>query len=449
MKITRAVHHLPLASSNLSKRAKLDALAAVYLALVQRYVTHFCTEAAPAKFAQPCFESALSERWQRVAIQHAAGLAQSWQTNRAKAFQEYLDEVAEYEEGHQEGEAAPPWEDWQLPILKETVIQANANVVQLQRAERSTFDFWLKVSTLEKGCPILLPIKLSRYHKQALAGRNINSSVVLARQDGRWWLTLSYDEQVTSTTRTDAPVIGVDVGIANFLTTSDGKHYGTFHGKLAKRHKRDRARRRRKAKLRACLKKKGVKRLPSTRSKKLARTVRQEINRAVNEVYTAYPHHQLAYERLNRAGMKFAARRMNAYLYASNLGHLPKQLAWDAKRGGRRAIRVKSAYSSQECARCHYTDRANRPNQQTFCCAVCTLTDHADVNAARNLASRLGDQELADCQGRVDIKALLGRRHEAWLALQRLTVVEPPAQLPPSTGAGEPGAWLQQLQVFS
>src|SRR5215472_4326237 len=112
MKITRAVHHIPLASSNPGKLAKLDALAAVYLPLVQQYVTRFCTEAAPAKFAQPCFESTLSERWQRVAIQHAAGLAQAWQTNRANALQDYLDELAEYEACHTEGEPAPPWEDW-------------------------------------------------------------------------------------------------------------------------------------------------------------------------------------------------------------------------------------------------------------------------------------------------------------------------------------------------
>ena len=59
-------------------------------------------------------------------------------------------------------------------------------------------------------------------------------------------------------TTPDAPVIGIDVGIANFVTTSDGKHYGTFNGKLRERQKRDREKRRRKAKLRACLKKKGV-----------------------------------------------------------------------------------------------------------------------------------------------------------------------------------------------
>jgi len=427
MKLTRAVHHISLSCSNPGKLAKLDALVAVFLPLCQQYVTHFCTEAAPAKFAAPCFESVLSERWQRVAIQHAAGLAQSWQTNKANAAQDHLDMLTEYEEGHAEGETPPTWEEPEIPTLQAVCIQANANVVQLQPSERSRVDFWLKVSTLEKGRPILLPVKLAAYHKQALAGRDINTSVQLIKQHGRWWLTLSYDEQVKVETPKDAPVIGIDVGIANFLTTSDGKHYGTFHGKLAKLHKRDRAKRRRKAKLRACLKRKGVKRLPSTRNKKLARHVQQTINRAINEVLVAYPTHQLAYEWLNRAGMKFAARAMNAYLYASNLGHISKQLAWDAARSGRRAIRVKSAYSSQECSCCHYTDRANRPTQQTFCCAACAFTCHADVNAAVNLAARLGDTELQACQSRADIKALLGRRHEAWQVLQRAPVVCPPA----------------------
>jgi hypothetical protein len=43
-----------------------------------------------------------------------------------------------------------------------------------------------------------------------------------------WWLTLSYDEAIAVTTPKDAPIIGIDVGIANF-TTSEGKRYGTFH----------------------------------------------------------------------------------------------------------------------------------------------------------------------------------------------------------------------------
>jgi transposase len=156
----------------------------------------------------------------------------------------------------------------------------------------------------------------------------------------------------------------IDVGIANFLTTSDGRHYGTFHGKLRERQKRDREKRRRKAKLRACLQKKGVEKLPSTSSKsgqRLIRHVKQEINRAVNQCFTEHPGTQVAYEHLSVATMKHKARVMNAYMRASNLAHIPKQIAWNTAKRGVTATRVKSAYSSQECSRCHFVERANRP----------------------------------------------------------------------------------------
>ncbi|HEY7355847.1 MAG TPA: transposase [Ktedonobacterales bacterium] len=427
MRLTRAVTHIRLCDANHAKIEALDQLSAEYVRLCQQYTTYFCTEAEPDGYLAPCFESPLSQRWQRVAIQHAAGIAQSWRSNYAAAYQDYLGLCQEYQE---EPEADPPiWKEWNPPVLKEPVIQANANVVLLQPSEDSSFDYWLRISTLEKGRPVLLPVKLATYHQQALAGKTLNSSTVLARKADGWWLTLSYDEQVNIEIPQDAPVIGIDVGIANFITTSTGKHYGSFNGKLAERHRRDRQKRRRKAKLRACLKKKGIKRLPSTRNKKLARHVRQEINRAVNELYRDYPDAQFAYEQLNVAGMKFKARRMNAYLYASNLAHIPAQLVWGAARRGIRAHKVKSAYSSQECHRCHYVARENRPNQQTFCCVVCGHTTHADVNAAENLAGRLNDQELTACVDLKAIKALLERRHQDWQSIQRLAVVQPPAQL--------------------
>jgi hypothetical protein len=427
MRLTRAVTHIRLCDVNHAKIAALDALAAEYLRLCQAYITYFCTEAQPDKYAAPCFDSPLSQRWQRVAIQHAAGIAQSWRSNYAAAYQDYLDMCQEYKE---EPEGEPPiWKEWNTPVLKETVIQANANVALLQASEDSSFDYWLRLSMLEKGHPVFLPVKLAGYHRQALAGKILGSSTTLARKLDGWWLTLSYEENVPVATSKDAPVIGVDVGIANFITTSTGQQYGAFNGKLAERHKRDREKRRRKAKLRACLKKRGVKRLPSTRNKKLARHVRQEINRAVNELYRDHPDAQFVYELLNVAGMKFKARRMNAYLYASNLAHIPEQVAWGAAKRGVRARKVKSAYSSQECHRCHHVARENRPNQQTFCCVVCGHTAHADMNAAENLASRLNDQELATCAGRKAIKALLARRHQDWQNIQRLAVVQPPAQL--------------------
>src|SRR5439155_24032676 len=222
-------------------------------------------------------------------------------------------------------------------------------------------------------------------------GSTLTTATSLHKGQWVWWLTLSFDLDVPVETESSAQKVGVDVGIANFITTSTGKKYGSFHGKLARRHTRDREKRRRKARLRACLKKKGVEKLPSTSSasgQRLGRHVRQEINRAVNQMIADHPNARIIYEDLSVASMRFKARSMNAYLYASNLAHIPKQIAWATAKRGMVARTVKAAYSSQECHRCHFVYRTNRANQQTFCCGVCGYRDHADHNASVNLARR-------------------------------------------------------------
>ncbi len=300
-RVTHAVTHICLGETNAGKLSALDALVPVYLALCQQYVTLFCTEELPDSFHAPCFETSLSERWHRVAIQQGAGTAKSWRTNREAAYQDYLDTLAEYKEQEADGQLPEgakeaEWREWNVPLLREICIQANCNVVKLEPSTESSFDYWLKISTLDKGAPLLMPVRLADYHKEALTDpktgerRKINSSVTLNRWNGAWWLTLSYDELITPQTAPEAPVIGIDVGIANFITTSDGKHYGSVNRRLRQRQKRDREKRRRKAKLRKCLEKKGVpkEKLPSTASvtgQRLSRHVRQEINRAVNLCY--------------------------------------------------------------------------------------------------------------------------------------------------------------------
>ena len=92
-RITKAVTNIRLIEVNPGKLAALDPLASVYLALSQRYVTLFCTTAYPDKFHAPVFETLLSERWHRVAIQQAAGIAQPWRTNKEQAHQDYLDDL--------------------------------------------------------------------------------------------------------------------------------------------------------------------------------------------------------------------------------------------------------------------------------------------------------------------------------------------------------------------
>lgn len=454
--ITRAVTHIRLIEANPGKLEALDQLVVAYLALTQQYVTLFCeAETSPDQFATPVFETELSERWHRVAMQQAAGIAKSWRTNRQAAYEAYLEDVADYAGAQAKAEAEgwpldpkrkePQWREWNTPFLHVPCIQANANVVVVEKSLDSTFDYWLRISTLEKGNPLRVPVKLASYHRSALKDRILNTSTTLQRRNGVWWLTLSFDEDVPLQTAPEAPKVGVDVGIVHFLTTSTNKEYGSFHGKMARQHKRDREKRRRKAKLRASLEKKGVppEQLPSTSSatgQRLGRFVRQEINRAVNEMIKDHPDARIIYEELNVASMRFKTRAMNSYLYASNLAHVPEQIAWATAKRGMAVHTVKAAYSSQQCPCCHFVDRANRPDQQTFCCVVCGYKEQADRKAARTLADRWGDRELAACRDKKEIKALLLKRHETWKQTKRLAVVQPPAQL----GLWDDPTWASQ-----
>ncbi len=435
--LTRAVTHIRLIEANPGKLEVLDQLIAVYLPLCQQYVSLFCTqEADPDQFANPVFETILSDRLHRVVMQQAAGIARSWRTNRQAAYDAYLEALSDWKQAQEQkpdpARKEPEWREWKLPELRVPCIQANANMVVVEKSADSIFDYWLRISTLDKGHPLHVPVKLAPYHRQTIEGKTLNTSTTLHKHHGVWWLTLSFDEDVPLHTEPSAPRVGVDVGIANFITTSTGKQYGSFPGKLARRHQRDREKRRRKARLRACLQKKGVEKLPSTSSatgQRLGRHVRQEINRAVNLLVADHPNARIIYEDLSVASMRFKARSMNAYLYASNLAHIPEQIAWATARRGMAAHTVKAAYSSQECHRCHYPDRANRPDQQTFHCRVCGHRDHADHNAALNLAQRFGDQELAACKNKGEVKAVLLRRHDAWKQKHGLAVVQPAVQL--------------------
>jgi hypothetical protein len=202
-RVTRAVTHIRLAQVNPGKLAALDALAPVYLALCQQYVMLFCTEELPDKLRAPLYPTPLSERWHRVAIMQAAGIARSWRRNRATAYQQYQDDLEQYQKRAAESTGSarakePVWREWNVPVLRTPCIQANVNVVKLEESHDSTYDYWLIISTLEKGQPIAVPVKLAAYHKEQLTdpkthqAKKLNSSVQLTQRERVWWLTLSY-----------------------------------------------------------------------------------------------------------------------------------------------------------------------------------------------------------------------------------------------------------------
>lgn len=63
-------------------------------------------------------------------------------------------------------------------------------------------------------------------------------------------------------------------------------------------------------------------------------------------------------------------------------------LVYKAQRAGVPLMFVDPRNTSRTCSRCGYVDKKNRRSQADFSCLRCGHTTHADLNAARNLATR-------------------------------------------------------------
>jgi transposase len=88
---------------------------------------------------------------------------------------------------------------------------------------------------------------------------------------------------------------------------------------------------------------------------------------------------------VEQPGRNVAAKTgLNRAVLASGWGLLAKRLQ-DKAPG--RVVKVDPAFTSQRCHRCGKVDANSRKSQADFACTACGHRDHADVNAARNIAA--------------------------------------------------------------
>jgi len=82
----------------------------------------------------------------------------------------------------------------------------------------------------------------------------------------------------------------------------------------------------------------------------------------------------------------------------AQLGHY---IACKAAMAGVPVVYADPAYTSQMCSSCGHVSKKNRPDQATFRCTSCGFAEHADVNAARNIAARgAADWAVSHAAGR-------------------------------------------------
>jgi putative transposase len=238
-----------------------------------------------------------------------------------------------------------------------------------------------KVSLLTLDGRVVVPFILGKYQAERI-GYPKGQADLVRRKDGKWFLLVT----VTIPDGTEIPAtdfIGIDLGIANIATDSDGN---TRSGKTVEdvRRKHNLQRKR--------LQKRGT----AGAKKKLVRVYKKEArfrkheNHCISKeiVSTARRTSRgIAVEELTGIRERVTARGRDARNKLGGWGfsQLGMFIDYKARLAGVTVVYVDPAYTSQTCHACGHRERSNRKNQSDFRCKACGHEAHADVNAARNI----------------------------------------------------------------
>lgn len=218
---------------------------------------------------------------------------------------------------------------------------------------------------------------------KALAEHRKGESDLVFR-DGKWFLIATLDIPEPEVFE-PKDFIGVDRGIVNLATTSDGDNH---QGRRLGRYRRWQARKR--AEIQA-KKTRSSAQLLKKRAKKEARHA-THINHKVAKTVVAVAQRTergIALEELQGIRERVTVPRdQRARLSSWPFHQLGAFIAYKAKRAGVPFIEVDPAYTSQRCPRCGHTERGNRRTRDIFCCRRCGLAGPADVVAGVNVRQR-------------------------------------------------------------
>ncbi|WP_284749697.1 RNA-guided endonuclease InsQ/TnpB family protein [Amycolatopsis sp. RTGN1] len=241
-------------------------------------------------------------------------------------------------------------------------------------------------------------------------------TISVKREGVRWYVILTCDGVPAESLPATGRQVGIDLGVARFLTTSDGehvvnprwgnrtakdladaqRHLAAFPKRTPQRTRKHRAAVRRVAKL----------------HEKIRRQRNDHHHKSALALVRA--HDVIAHERLHIAGMtrcprarpdpdnegKFlpngaaAKAGLNRSILDAGWAQFLTILANKAESAGRRMVAVDARNTSRTCPTsaggCGHVARENRVSQSRFECTACGYTAHADRVGALNILDRAG-----------------------------------------------------------
>lgn len=314
---------------------------------------------------------------------------------------------------------------------------------------------WLAITSLEKGHRIAVPLRGSDVATFASRTGRFES-----RPSLRIYLADTIEFETVRRVQRRPPgdeVIGVDLGYRSLLVASTGspesaERYGddqtnrsSIVDAAAERHRQRQRMRAFERSLRtiAPAKARRLRRrnLGSVRVQRRSirerRQLRDEANRALNELFARHRLARIVHEALGFSSFRLRRvtnRRLARWLW----GFLRKRLQYKAELNGVGLQVVTAAYTSQTCPSCWFTSSKNRRGDR-FLCIDCGYSGSADAVAATNVLRRGSDSVLTGLVAPSVIRQILDAR---WRSARNgrargSNEQMPPVDVPPESHLGQ------------
>lgn len=272
-----------------------------------------------------------------------------------------------------------------FPRLKQLkTLKLSEKVATLEVSSNAThFDYFLKLSTLEKGKPIYLPLNRNPYLDECLTKGNKKAFVQL-RLDGKKCVISAIVEYDKAPLRSSDSSLGLDFGMVSMFTTSDGEQHGLASFAKLKIWDEELLA------LTKELQEKGIRFKSNARYVQLQNRIKSYFKNEICRILNKLAKKNVGVFVVEQLDFRASSlsRKMNRLIRRTYRSFVKAKLARLEEQFGIQIVSVNPAYTSQECSRCHHVSKNNRKSQKQFICEHCHLHCNADVNAGRVIVQR-------------------------------------------------------------
>ena len=327
-----------LNQANIKKLIALEGLWNRYIDMVNDFISRLFDKKDLSEVFLKSLDSPLSYRYCQCAKRQAFKIYKSWCRNKKKG---------------------------EKPILKGSMT-LDYRFIELRKGQNS-FDYWIKIATLNKGNPILIPIKSYDYANKYFKEWNLVNGGKLIKNEKDWFVILVFEKRMPEI-KSEGATIGIDIGIKKLMVDSEGNEYGKDIEKLMDKIQRkvQGSKTFNKAlKERDYYINKTVKELPFNDTKVIVLENIKNIKQNTKK------------ERKLRKEFRSKFQR---WTYSNLIGRIQQLAEVD----GVHCQMIDPAYTSQICNKCGFVHKSNR-NGELFLCKNCGYTVDADWNASKNI----------------------------------------------------------------